>query len=243
MTLSNVRTHFTSDNAQCQYTPMKQTVPKTLTGAPPPVETAERTYRGQNVGQRVQERRARLIEAAIKLYGTAGYHATSVKAVCMQAGLTERYFYESFANSDALLCACCEQLMDVQRAKARMAYENAGEGMEQRLQAMAESYAELLAANPEAARLTLFEMEGVSPVVDRFLHAQLAKTAVQIEEVVFSGLHARTRQGLQPALLAIGLMGALYQLAKEWTRTDFKLPAKEIARHIAALGAGATHGW
>ena len=111
------------------------------------------------------------------------------------------------------------------------------------MQAMAESYAELLAANPEAARLTLFEMEGVSPVVDRFLHAQLAKTAVQIEEVVFSGLHARTRQGLQPALLAIGLMGALYQLAKEWTRTDFKLPAKEIARHIAALGAGATHGW
>lgn len=218
---------------------MKKIAPRNAPGVASDIAPAERTYRGLNVEQRVQERRARLVGAAIRLYGTAGYHATSVKSVCLEAGLTERYFYESFANSEALLCACCEQLMDAQRANARKAYEQAGEGLAQQLQAMAESYAELLAANPEAARLTLFEMEGVSPVVDRFLHGQLAKTAVQIEEVVFSELRADPKHGLQPALLAIGLMGALYQLAKEWTRTDFKLPANEIARHITALGAGA----
>jgi AcrR family transcriptional regulator len=35
----------------------------------------------------------------------SGYRNTTVKAVCEAAGLTERYFYESFANSEALLVA------------------------------------------------------------------------------------------------------------------------------------------
>jgi AcrR family transcriptional regulator len=203
----------------------------------------ERTYRGLNAEQRMHERRGRLIDAAIALYGSAGYHATSVKAVCLQAGLTERYFYESFANSEALLCACCEQLMDAQRADAQHAAERAGEELEQRLQAMAESYVQRLRECPEAARLTLFEMEGVSPEVDGFLRAQLAKTAAQIEQVVFGGPSSRPRHGLHASLLAVGLMGALYQLAKEWTRTDFERPAKEIARHLAALGVGAALRW
>ena len=50
-------------------------------------------------------RRERLIEGAIRAYGELGYRNTTVKAVCEAAGLTERYFYESFANSEALLVA------------------------------------------------------------------------------------------------------------------------------------------
>ena len=38
------------------------------------------------------------------VYGERGYRNATVKAVCDSAGLTERYFYESFANSEALLC-------------------------------------------------------------------------------------------------------------------------------------------
>lgn len=200
---------------------------------------SRRTYRGLNAGERVQERRARLIEAGIALYGSAGYHATSVKAICLQAGLTERYFYESFSNSDALLCACCEQAMDAQRKSARKAYEAVSHDPEAAIQAMADSYCRLLAANPDAARLSLFEMEGVNPEVDRFLHAQLAKSAAMIEEVGFSDLNTMSESGLKPSLLAIGVLGALYQLAKEWVRTDFQLPAKVVARHIASVGIGA----
>ena len=62
-----------------------------------------RSYRGQSQEQRRAERRARLIEGAIAVYGERGYHQATVKAVCEAAGLTERYFYESFANSEALL--------------------------------------------------------------------------------------------------------------------------------------------
>jgi AcrR family transcriptional regulator len=69
-------------------------------------ETAgQRHYGGHSTEQRRLARRERLIEAATRVYGEVGYRNATVKAVCEAAGLTERYFYESFANSEALLIA------------------------------------------------------------------------------------------------------------------------------------------
>src|ERR1700754_2671567 len=67
-----------------------------------------RNYAGLSAQERRLARRERLIEGAIRAYGELGYRNTTVKAVCEAAGLTERYFYESFANSEALLVAAFE---------------------------------------------------------------------------------------------------------------------------------------
>src|ERR1700750_845736 len=64
-----------------------------------------RNYAGLSADERRLARRERLIEGAIRAYGELGYRNTTVKAVCEAAGLTERYFYESFANSEASLVA------------------------------------------------------------------------------------------------------------------------------------------
>src|SRR6201988_5481549 len=67
--------------------------------------TPTRQYGGHSAEERQLARRERLIEAAIRVYGEVGYRNATVKAVCEAAELTERYFYESFANSEALLIA------------------------------------------------------------------------------------------------------------------------------------------
>lgn len=64
-----------------------------------------RRYRGADADERRAQRRDQLIAAAVQVYGERGYQNATVKAVCEAAGLTERYFYESFANSEALLLA------------------------------------------------------------------------------------------------------------------------------------------
>lgn len=43
--------------------------------------------------------------ACLPLPWPTGYRNATVKAVCEAAGLTERYFYESFSNSEELLVA------------------------------------------------------------------------------------------------------------------------------------------
>ncbi|EUA23076.1 bacterial regulatory s, tetR family protein [Mycobacterium xenopi 4042] len=50
-------------------------------------------------------RRDRLIAAGVQLLGDERGPAVTVRAVCRKAGLTERYFYESFADRDEFVRA------------------------------------------------------------------------------------------------------------------------------------------
>jgi AcrR family transcriptional regulator len=73
--------------------------------------TATRQWRGVSADQRRAERRAKLIEAGLEVIGTRGWPATTVRSVCAEAGLTERYFYEAFADREALLVAVFDELV------------------------------------------------------------------------------------------------------------------------------------
>ena len=57
-------------------------------------------WSGVPLGDRQALRRDQLIVAGIALLGSEGGPTVTVRAVCRQAGLTERYFYESFADRD-----------------------------------------------------------------------------------------------------------------------------------------------
>jgi len=63
----------------------------------PPV-TPIRKYAGATPEERKAQRRERLIEAAFDVFGREGYQNTTMRLICAQARLTERYFYESFAT-------------------------------------------------------------------------------------------------------------------------------------------------
>lgn len=57
-------------------------------------------WSGVPLGDRQPLRRDELIAAGVDLLGGVGGPALTVRAVCRAAGLTERYFYESFADRD-----------------------------------------------------------------------------------------------------------------------------------------------
>lgn len=62
-----------------------------------------RPYGGRTQADRMSERRRRFIDAGIQVFGQHGYRAATVRGLCAQAGLTDRYFYESFESVQALL--------------------------------------------------------------------------------------------------------------------------------------------
>lgn len=65
-------------------------------------EPPRRPYGGVSAEDRCAERRRRLLDAGLELFGTKGIAATTIADVCEEAGLTKRYFYESFATIDDL---------------------------------------------------------------------------------------------------------------------------------------------
>lgn len=71
-----------------------------------------RTLKGVTAAERVEQRRHRLRESCLDLVGEAGVAAATVNAVCARAGLTKRYFYENYADRDALLLELISGLFD-----------------------------------------------------------------------------------------------------------------------------------
>jgi AcrR family transcriptional regulator len=132
-----------------------------------------RDYDGKTAAERVAERRARLVDAGIELFGEHGYAGTSIRAVLRQAGLRDRYFGESFADLDALLAAAYGQLIDEELAACRAAI-GATTGPSEGARAMIDAISRLLEDNPGHARIKLREVfSGVVAAADAYLLAWL----------------------------------------------------------------------
>lgn len=65
-----------------------------------------RPYRGVEAPERLAQRRQQLLEAGLELLGGRDDpQELTVRAVCRSAGLSARYFYESFTDKDQLVGA------------------------------------------------------------------------------------------------------------------------------------------
>jgi AcrR family transcriptional regulator len=77
-----------------------------------PAPAPRRRYAGKSADQRRSERRETLVAAALDIWQESGWAAVTMRGVCARASLTDRYFYESFADRDALLATLWDQMRD-----------------------------------------------------------------------------------------------------------------------------------
>lgn len=190
--------------------------------------SAERTYSGIAVTERVALRRQRFIEAGIELFGTLGYHATTMRSLTATAGLTNRYFYESFETMEDLLVACYEQLMLDYRNHLSRVLSGAGEGLEPRIRAGLHCYFEAL-TNPKFARITHSEVLGISPRVDDLYNRYTADFAELMMAYLRSGdgLPAE-HDPLQMEYVGAALAGAVMHSGVVWVRSDYAAPVAVV---------------
>ena len=184
-----------------------------------------RTYGGQSSGERQAERKERLIRAAIATYGEQGYRHTTVSDVCRMAGLTPRYFYESFVNSEALLIAAYKAVTRIALETQQAAASELDEAEpEARLQAMLSAYYALLRDKPTAARVFVTEMSGISPAVDAAFDHGLAKFA----RLLARTLDSEWRETDMPTLRETGAMHGLLAIARSWIARGCKEPISDV---------------
>src|ERR1700722_6467892 len=74
-------------------------------------------FKGVSADDRRVARRQRLVRAAFEIAGTEGAGALGVGRVCLAAGLTKRYFYESFATLADLESAVVDHAIAVMTAR------------------------------------------------------------------------------------------------------------------------------
>jgi AcrR family transcriptional regulator len=188
--------------------------------------TPARHYRGISPDERRAQRRARLVAAALAVYGERGYRQATVKAVCEAAGLTERYFYESFANSEDLLIVSFNAVTFSVLKELTDAGAKAGRNRTSRARAMLRAYFSALQREPQAARVFLVEIRGVSRAVDKAFGAALRSIGREVAQLV-------APPGAAPdELLQAGVVGGVIHIALQWIDQGYQ-PAIEVVTETA----------
>jgi AcrR family transcriptional regulator len=174
-----------------------------------------RRYRGLDAGERLRDRRARLVEAGFELFGTQGYHAVSIRQLCRQAGLTERHFYESFTDRHELLSAVYEDVFTTVRNATFAAVAQAPVSLEGQARAGLRTFIHALADDPRVARVLLFESVGVSQELDKRRRAVVNEFAGLIAATVLP--HSGEPVTPRLSMVAAMIVGGINELLAEWT--------------------------
>jgi AcrR family transcriptional regulator len=211
-----------------------------MTGTAP---AARRDYGGRTATQRRAERRQRLITAALDLFGTEGYPATSIERLCAKANVSTRNFYEEFASREALLITLHEQI-NRQAVEATMAA--VGDAIDEptavRLDRAIAAYIGTTSSDPRWTRIAYVEVVGVSPAVERHRLAWRARLAELIEGEVALAVQRGEAVRRDYSLTAMAFIGAVNELVNHWSINGRQVPLDTI-RHeltrlaLAALGA------
>lgn len=185
-----------------------------------------RIYGGQSATERRDERRARFLAAGLQVAGTDSWAATTVRAVCAEAGLTARYFYESFDDRESLLLAVFDDAATevAQRVLAAVAAAPGGELGHAR--AAIGAAVDVLVEDPRKASVLFTEAPGVVPLARRRADALRAFSALVAEQArVFYGLEANDRI-LKPT--AVFVTGGLVELVRAWIDGEIEASREEI---------------
>jgi AcrR family transcriptional regulator len=204
-------------------------------------------WAGTTLDARRDERRRRLLEVGLDLLGSEGSAAVTVRSVCRHAKLTDRYFYESFADRDELLLTVFDQVA----AEARDALVSATAEVDETIRAGAaprttpgaaprttpgaadlsermarravERFLAVLVDDPRKGRVLLLE-----PLTDATLSRRAVEVLPLFAGLVRSQLGATTT-ALDADMTATALIGALANLFGRWLEGDLHASRQEVA--------------
>jgi AcrR family transcriptional regulator len=202
-----------------------------------------RTYGGVSAADRVAARRERLLDAALDLYGTRGYLATGVKDICRQAGLTDRYFYESFRDGAELFTAAFDRTTAELLQLVAQAVADVPPEPEAQVRAAIETFVRALADDPRKARLIFVEAASAGPEVERHMRGTLRQFAALVAATARPHLPAKLSE---PVLQmgALSLVGAIDRVLIEWQDGELHATIEQVIDYLVQLflTAGASVG-
>ncbi|WP_028925434.1 TetR/AcrR family transcriptional regulator [Pseudonocardia acaciae] len=188
---------------------------------------APKVWGGTTLDVRRDARRRRLMEVGFELLGGRGSAAVTVRSVCRHAKLTDRYFYESFADREELLVAVYDQVAEEARDVLAGAVANAvtGRGEPEAIaRAAVESFLGLITGDPRKGRVLL-----LVPMTDAALSARAVELMPMFAELIRVQLAANGSAvpdaPLEERMTATALIGALSNLFIRWL--DGTLAASE----------------
>lgn len=198
-----------------------------------------RSYRGLTLEQRTAERRERFLEAGLNIFGNEGFHAATVRKICKEAGLTDRYFYESYSSMEALLIEVYERCLQsiMMRVQTTLITVNKTEPPEKLLrELLGHFFTEM--EDPRVAKVCMFEAEGVSDRMHNLYNDYIRRFVTILLSASRTYTDKWPLSDEESEVLGNAIVGGIIQATRNWALNDYHLSKKSMINGIIALFIG-----
>jgi AcrR family transcriptional regulator len=200
-----------------------------------------RRYAGVTAEARKAERYERLIDAAFDVFGREGVQKATMRLVCAQARLTERYFYEHFSNLNEVFLAVHRKTSAEAGAAVMMALQGTQEDPISQARAGLRAFFEFIKSDSRRGQILLLDAAANGLTTPGNLNKQLAL----FSNVIRARFHARYPQldfTPEAELVITGFAGMIIHTSTLWMSREFDWPVETLVDHNIYAWAG-LHQW
>jgi TetR/AcrR family transcriptional regulator, fatty acid metabolism regulator protein len=188
--------------------------------------------------ERKGARRKLFLDAATRLFGKHGYHATTIPMIVAVADSSTGSFYMYFRNKEDVFNAALEELGQTITQLMKEVKKNQPDALTGIAQGI-EAVFLFLAQNPEQARILIVESSGLSPRLEKtrrnilLEHEEQVKQEFEAEPDLFAVQN--------PVIAARCMVGGAFEALYNWLDEDPKsrMPAVEVAQAVAQFNTQA----
>ena len=186
-----------------------------------------RRYAGLTGEQRAASRRESLLEAGLEVFAAAGQSGATMTAICAQAKLTERYFYESFTSRDELLQAVLDRIADEIRDAGLSALRTSTGTLEQRVRNAITAFVTILTDDPRKGRVAMIQSAAFEPLRSH-RRAALRGFAQMVADEATLMYGDRAWPPHQGEINGLLFVGGLAELVTAWLNDEITITPEEI---------------
>ncbi len=201
-----------------------------------PKQTPARTpsrWNGLSTEERQRERRQLLVEAALSLLASEGSSGTTVRAVCAEARLNPRYFYESFDELDTLVVAVYDHVIGRLRRQVADALADVGDDPVETVRATVAAIVTFIDEDRRMGRVLYVEALGNEALNVRRMQTGFNLVDLLQRDVARRRGHAGAEQLAR--LAAAMLVGGMSEILSAWLDGRIEMSPDEVIHDTTAL--------
>ncbi|MGZ5422879.1 MAG: TetR/AcrR family transcriptional regulator [Aeromicrobium sp.] len=184
-------------------------------------------YRGVTAADRAADRRERLFEATLEVWGRDGGPSVTMTRICAEAGLTERYFYENFSGLNQALLAVLDRIAAEIAERSVTAIESTAGDSTDRVRAAIAAFVQILTDDPRKGRVAIVESTSLDVLRRRRneLLRQFANLAAFEARELYGAKAWNKAEGEMVGLLFVG---GLAELVRAWIDDEIDASPNDI---------------
>jgi AcrR family transcriptional regulator len=175
------------------------------------------------------------MEAGLEVYARNGYANAKVRQICSEAGLTERYFYESFDDKEDLLIELVDAIFEDALDATAPELKNLDRPLEEVVRKALGDFLESLIGDQRRARVMLLESVGVSTKTEQRRRAQFANLRDLLREAGVSILGDQAPSFEDADMTARALVGVTVELLISFLLGEIDVDRDRLTDHLVQL--------